>query len=138
MRHRDKPQSGVRRRKATQPSLRIVIAVADTDRKVQRSYVVVNTGTPEHRPPVHLLPRDDVDCRQVRVRGSQSVPVGDGDREDTGDTAGEADHPTVGRAKCGPRISRNVDAPMTSVAADGRKAAHHFTGERSNQARAQA
>ena len=99
---------------------------------------MVNTGTPEHRPPVHLLPCDDVDCGQVGVRGSQSIPVGDGDREDPGDAAGEADHPAVSRAKCGPRISRDVDAPMTSVAADGRKAAHHFTGEWSNQARAQA
>lgn len=105
MRHRDKPQSGVRRRKATQPPLRIVVAVADPDRKVQRSYVVVNTGTPEHRPPVHLLPCDDVDCRQVGVRGPQSVPVGDGDREDPGDTAGETDHPAIARAKPGSRIS---------------------------------
>jgi hypothetical protein len=70
MRHRDKPQSGVRRSKATQPSLRIVIAVADPDGEVQRSYVVVYAGTPEHRPAVDLLPCDDFDCRQVGVRGS--------------------------------------------------------------------
>jgi hypothetical protein len=51
--------------------------------------------------------------------------VRDGHREHPSDAAGEGDEAAIGCTHCGPPVHSDVDAPMSAVAANRSKVAHH-------------
>jgi hypothetical protein len=129
MGQRDQPQPGVRRREAPQPRPWIVVFVADTNREMQRGEIVVDTGAPQDGFPTDPLPDGDVDARQIRVGGPQTVAVRHRHAQHLGDTSGKSDPASIGCAERAADRSGDVDSPMPTVLADGSEVSDYVARE---------
>lgn len=124
----------MRRFDTAEPTQRVLIHVTDPDREVQRRHAVVESGAADLGRPTHSLAYHHSQRSQVGIGRSQPAAMRDGDRQHSGDLAGEGDRAGVGRVHRGLRIDSQVYPPVTAEGADRFIASDQLTDDRRGQA----
>lgn len=118
-----------------EPLVGVAVLVTESHREVQRSNIMIETGTPQLGISPHPASLADGKRRQVGVGSAQAPAMSDCDREHTRYVAGECDLTGIGRMDRGTDGNADIYAPMPSVGADWLEAAQGRPGDRRGETR---
>lgn len=133
MRNRNQTQTAMGCDETTEPTLRVLVAIANPNREVEGVDPVVCPGAAELISPPQALARRDRHLIQIRIRGAQSPAVVNRHRKHAGHIAGEGNRPAVRCTDSCTGINAEVDTPMTAIAADRGIVAYYVRGYRNIQ-----
>ena len=126
-------QCPAHRRAATEPVSGIPILVAHSHREVHRAYFVIGARSTDSRASRHPVSRGDCDLGEVGIRGPKPSTVCDCYGQHPRHLAGKGHQSRIGGSHLGADRSCDVDAPVSSVAADGSKPVDSRTVNRLRQ-----